>query len=146
MTSEQISGSREVERKLSSQEIIELKRRLMPEEDAFEDIGADVCSYIVLEMAKEIDGSQVGFPRENPVSTYDTQVTSHYDSPEQFAYMIARRATHWYHHLQIAIQLPGDQWPEHMSPPEVFADALDNLEAIRRRSVETEVVQESVNG
>lgn len=94
------------EPELSVDEIVELKKRLSLDTDV--NAAPRVISYMVASMLEDV-------PRSTQRSSVD------------LARHVGFLSASWGMHLQSALSMPGSDWPESMTPPETFADALSEV-------------------
>lgn len=93
----------------------------------------EVCARIVLDMLVTIDTDSRFFKASNtiPAGIVDAEGAPVYFSGYDTVFDLTKQASyvagHWAQSLTQACALPGDQWPEGMTPPATFTEVLKKV-------------------
>jgi hypothetical protein len=106
--------SNDSERQLTDDEVVALKEKLRGKYlEAW--LGNEGCAQIVV---NRLDYRKKDLENGNL-------------TPTQYAFEVATLTADWRLTLDEALSLPGAEWPEGMSPPAIFAVAMEELETSR---------------
>lgn len=98
-------GVYDPEKQLSPEQVIELKSRFKEDSGI---LAAEVCAKIALPTVKDTPFDK-GKERD------------------QFAKSVGFAAAHWMWCLEQALDLPEAEWPDYISPPATFSEALNEV-------------------
>lgn len=107
----------DIPEELSAEDIVRLKDRLRGEDLESERDRAQVCGAICLYSFTErayTDKEDVEAGDRDPSDVW-------FRNPQEFTIAVAGLTSSWNASLGRALELPGAEWPEYMTPPSTFA-------------------------
>jgi len=113
--------------KLNDDEIIELKRELLVDED----LRLRVCTLMARGFLEESrhDAEIHKIEAETQGASTTTTMTADYQNEEEFEEHVGGLAARWSEAIVELLELPDSQWLKGSIPPGLFADALRRVKA-----------------
>lgn len=127
-------GVYDPEKQLSPDGIVALKNKLNNDEP-WRELRSAVCTHIVMGMLAD-EWRQEQEEREQPATSGEEDTSYLCETAEDFARRVGELSAQWALGLQKAIALPGSEWPEGMTPPATYAEALKEVEARKAQEKE----------
>ncbi len=124
-------GIYELDKQPTPDEVIAMKAEL--NRFGIDNAVPEVCARIVLDMLVTTDTSDRFFKASNaiPAGIVDAEGAPVYFSGYDTVFDLTKQASyvagHWAQSLTQACALPGDEWPEGMTPPSTFTEVLKKV-------------------
>jgi hypothetical protein len=124
-------GEYDPEKQLTPEQIIALKESMRSSYTLL----PEVCTHIVMKMLLEKEEEVQAQKAEVEASGGSLISNTLYETREDFAQHVGVLSAAWAQSLQIAISLPGSEWPEGMSPPATYAAAIEEMQQAEKDRV-----------
>lgn len=118
-------GECPLEEQLSPEEIVQMKERLHTTWGLVPTVCTSIVMRLLLKGEEEIKARRAEV-EANGGSFLTTG--GEYATREEFAQHVGQLSADWALSLQKAIDLPGSEWPEHMSSPAIFARKIAEVD------------------